>query len=255
MTPERRKKIASQIQAMMATVGNSKSTDGEKETALEMANRLCMKYGIKPDEIERKDDNTFELKDMTFWKQRIITKTKRGPYWMKQLGHFTDDFVGAVEHYIGNFHKDNKNWSITFYGPKTQVELAIEVYRITAYHIQQQAKTKYKGYVRGNGADFAQGFVSGLRSQLFKAITAVEESNKLLPAEWQKPGLICMNTELTIQCREWSLAKLEQLHGVKLHTVSSSSGSSNPNRGAHAAGVKAGKSYSGHQNAGAKRLS
>lgn len=149
-------KILKRLRALDNTASNSASTEGEKHNALRMMQDLMLRHNLSRDDISG-DDN---VDSVQFTRRACPLNSRRACTWEVILaGYVTRHIFPMVQHYRSTRGHRTLFW---FYGPVTDVDNCIALFRELLVTIATSATLQYGGYTRGSGASYCEGYVSGL---------------------------------------------------------------------------------------------
>ncbi|MCA9131402.1 MAG: DUF2786 domain-containing protein [Planctomycetales bacterium] len=149
-------KILRRLKALDNTANNRASTDGEKHNALRMMQSLMLTHNLTREDISD-DDN---VSNVQFTRIACPVNGRRACAWEKSLAHYVTKHVfQTVLYYIDTKGHRTFFW---FYGPLSDVQNCIALFRELLLTIATAAHLQYGGHVRGSGASYAEGYVAGL---------------------------------------------------------------------------------------------
>lgn len=149
-------KILKRLRALDNTASNSASTEGEKHNALRMMQDLMLRHNLSRDDIVN-DDN---VESVQFTRRACPLNSRRACTWEVILaGYVTRHIFPMVQHYRSTRGHRTLFW---FYGPVTDVDNCIALFRELLVTIACSATLQYGGYTRGSGASYCEGYVAGL---------------------------------------------------------------------------------------------
>ena len=232
MTHDQYTKILHRIRELRRTAGNDASTEGEIRNAVRMAQTLMLKHNLS--EADLTEQEQVNGSEMT--RRRCYLNGKRACRWESRLANYvTTTVVPTVQHY---FDRQAKRTAYFFYGPRDDVDYAIDLFKELLVTIATSARLNYGGYARGSGASYAKGYVDGLPR--FDPETIDTKGQEMIRAR-----MLSIHKE----AKHW----LEMECGISLCTKSgSSSGLHDPT--AYAAGQRDGSTHSVSGRSGVKRI-
>ena len=149
-------KIMRRLRAFDNTAQNTGSTEGEKRNALRMMQSLMLTHNLSREDIVDEDN----VESIHFARMACPLNGKRAYTWEKMLAFYlTQEIFPHVQWYMSTKGHRTLFW---FYGPLSDVENIIALFRELLLTIASAAKLQYGSYVRGSGASYAEGYVSGL---------------------------------------------------------------------------------------------
>lgn len=149
-------KIMRRLRALDNTAQNTGSTEGEKRNALRMMQSLMLTHNLSREDIVDEDN----VESVHFARMACPLNGKRAYTWEKMLAFYlTQEIFPHVQWYMSTKGHRTLFW---FYGPLSDVENIIALFRELLLTIASAAKLQYGSYVRGSGASYAEGYVSGL---------------------------------------------------------------------------------------------
>ena len=149
-------KIMRRLRALDNTAQNTGSTEGEKRNALRMMQSLMLTHNLTREDIVDEDN----VESVHFARIACPLNGNRAHTWEKLLAFYlTQEIFPHVQWYMAAKGHRTLFW---FYGPLTDVENTILLFRELLLTIASAAKLQYGSYVRGSGASYAEGYVQGL---------------------------------------------------------------------------------------------
>ena len=149
-------KILNRLRALDNTASNGASTEAEKHNALRMMQTLMLRHNLSRDDITD-DDN---VSSVQFTRIACPVNGRRACNWEKSLAHYvTADILPSTQWFSSTKGHRTLFW---FYGPLADVRNAISLFRELLLTIATAAQLQFRGYSRGSGASYAEGYVLGL---------------------------------------------------------------------------------------------
>ncbi len=149
-------RVLQRLRALDNTANNNASTEGEKRNALRMMQNLMLRHNLSRDDIVDDDD----VKQVQFTRIACPVNGRRACNWERNLAWYVTQYIfPTIQWYWGTRGHRTFFW---FYGPLDDVKNAIAVFRELLLTIAAAAQLQYGGHVRGSGASYAEGYVSGL---------------------------------------------------------------------------------------------
>ena len=249
-------RIQERIKKLLAIGGEgSNASESEIETAMAMASRLMLQHGIDAMTLQESIDNPNKDElEQTYDKVNAFATGERGASWEKSLASVIAIAVPGVGCYLNGailarnpngtpILDDNGNnvfkFSVTFYGGIEDCQIAKMVYEQNVILIATMTCLRWGNAWRGAGADYASGFVAGLRSKL-------EDDRDRFRAQLTTDALMVrMDRSLVLADLRVELAKewLHRTHGIKLTKGAKSNRRSSFNRDAYENGRADGRSH------------
>ncbi|MCC6508652.1 MAG: DUF2786 domain-containing protein, partial [Pirellulaceae bacterium] len=156
LTQQEFDKILRRLRALDNTASNSASTEGEKHNALRMMHDLMLRHNLSRDDIVD-DDN---VEGVQFTRRACPLNSRRACTWEIMLARYiVEEIFPTVQWYSSTRGHRTMIW---YYGPRSDVENCLAVFRELLLTIATSAMLQYGGYTRGSGASYAEGYVSGL---------------------------------------------------------------------------------------------
>ena len=181
-------KILKRLRALDNTASNSASTEGEKHNALRMMQDLMLRHNLSRDDIID-DDNVDAVQ---FTRRACPLNSRRACTWEVMLaGYVTRHIFPMVQYYTSPRGYRTLFW---FYGPVSDVENCIALFRELLLTIASAATLQYGGYVRGSGASYCEGYVSGLPIPGMEGNEPVSPTGDQAPVAGESAGLIQTRT-------------------------------------------------------------
>ncbi|MBM3966218.1 MAG: DUF2786 domain-containing protein [Planctomycetes bacterium] len=149
-------KIIQRLRAIDNTARNHASTESERENALRMMQSLLMRHNLT------RQDITGEEVDGTTQHTRLACAVNgsRALAWEKDLAFYVTDHIFPLTQWY--YNRQGHRTVFFFYGPKFDVDNALQLFRELLLTIASAAKLLYGGYARGSGASYAEGYVASL---------------------------------------------------------------------------------------------
>ncbi|MEM8734003.1 MAG: DUF2786 domain-containing protein [Planctomycetota bacterium] len=146
------------LRALDKTASNQGSTEAEKRNALRAMQQLMLSNNLTREDLQEKNTDLVQFTRMT-----CLVNGSRACQWEKDLAaYLCDEVVSTVQWYVA---RRGHRTVFSFYGPRAEVRIAIELFRELLLSIATSAKLLYGGYSRGSGASYAEGYVTGLPRQ------------------------------------------------------------------------------------------
>jgi hypothetical protein len=156
LTQSEFEKIIQRLRAIDNTARNQASTESERENALRMMQSLLLRHNLS-----REDLASDEAVDSTMYARVACpVNGSKSLIWEKVLATYVAEHIfPMVQWYSGRkVHRT----IFFFYGPRTDVENSVQLFRELLLTIASAAKILYGGYSRGSGASYAEGYVASL---------------------------------------------------------------------------------------------
>jgi hypothetical protein len=174
-------RILKRLRALDATANNHASTEGEKHNALRMMQHLMLRHNLTREDIVNDDD----VDNVQFTRIACPVNGRRACAWEKMLAwYITREVFPTVQWYTSTRGHRTFFW---FYGPLADVQNSIALFRELLLTIATAAHLQYGSHVRGSGASYAEGYVSGLP----RSSSASEEKQEEVLSQ---RSLICART-------------------------------------------------------------
>ncbi len=156
LTQQAFEKILSRLRALDRTATNDASTEGEKHNALRMMQDLMLRHNLTRADIVDEDN----IEHVRFARMACPVNGARICIWEGALSIYVTTYIfPTTQVYCSRSRNRSLFW---FYGPKVDVENAIELFKELLLTIATAAKLQFGGYSRGSGASYAEGYVAGL---------------------------------------------------------------------------------------------
>jgi hypothetical protein len=229
-------KILNRVKALHRTASNDASTEGEIRNAMRMMQNLMLKHNLSRSDIVEDDDASH----VGMTRRACPLNGRRCCQWESMLAYYmTAEIFPTVQFYQDRHGHRTFFW---FYGPAEDVQQTIELFREILMTIATAARLKYRGYSRGSGASYAEGYVQGLpRSHRNESDDAAIVSEDAL--------IHARTLAIHSEARTW----LDIECGIRIHT-SRGAGRSSFDRSAHHAGRKDGAKHDVSGPYGRKRI-
>lgn len=199
LTQNEFEKILRRLRALDNTASNSASTEGEKHNALRMMQDLMLRHNLTRDDIID-DDN---VESVQFTRQACPLNSQRAYNWQVMLGFYvTHEIFPMVQWFTATRGHRTLFW---FYGPRSDVENCIALFRELVLTIATSATLHYGGYSRGSGASYAEGYVSGLP----RGGTAGDSHSELKQAVGSRGLILTRMLTLHDTARRWLAEECE----------------------------------------------
>jgi hypothetical protein len=156
LTQSEFEKIMRRLRALDKTASNHASTEGEKRNALRMMQTLMLTHNLSRQDIVEQDN----VDQVQFTRMACPLNGRRACTWEKSLAWYVArEVFPTVQWYMSA--RANRTW-FWFYGPVSDVENCITLFRELLLTIATYARLHYGGVSRGSGASYAEGYVAGL---------------------------------------------------------------------------------------------
>lgn len=253
--------VKQQIRKILSIANDDSASEQEVENALAIAARLMDKHHLSEEDLEESpQDQERDARTAPKTKQSAHGNNVRMPMWEKQLARVVATIVGGVGYYCHSSallttqsglairdHRGNqmKASTVVFYGITEDVETAVQLWNELRLAISALARLRYGSVARGDGAAYAEGFVSGLESKHKQQAADEKYQARITEQQTGSRGveLICRRDALILKkhelAKEW-LASPEG-GGVKLGKTTSSG--SNGDQNARGQGYSDGGKY------------
>ncbi len=149
-------KILDRLRKLDRTASNSASTEGEKHNALRMMQNLMLRHNLSRDDIV----DEANLDNVQFTRIACPVNGRRACHWEKNLATYvTKTILPTTQWFVSTKGHRTLFW---FYGPRADVQNAVALFREMLLTIATSAYLQFRGYTRGSGASYAEGYVQGL---------------------------------------------------------------------------------------------
>ena len=176
-------RIARKIRKMLAIAEDDAASTEEVQNAMNMAQRLMDDHHLSESDLAHEPEDDFRKVDKAEFGDGRAYVGKRLYTWESTLASFVSKFVGckaAIDNELRQVRNRQgfavmekgravEGKSILFYGVAEDVAIAVELYDELRQLIASLAVLKWGSVYKNNGAAYAEGFVTGLDSQLKKA--------------------------------------------------------------------------------------
>ena len=232
ITDDQYNKVLDRIRALRRTAANDASTEGEIRNAVRMAQTLMLKHNLSDADLTESEQ--IDATQMT--RRRTWLNGRRSCQWEASLAwYITENITSTVQWY---YDTHNKRTAFYFYGPRDDVDYALELFRELLVTIAASARMNHGGYARGSGASYARGYVDGLPRSNPESIDA--RSRNLI-----KTRMLAVQRK----ANGW----LKQECGITIHS-SSGSNSNSHDPDAYCSGRRDGSTQTVPGRGGVKRL-
>jgi hypothetical protein len=149
-------KIIHRLRAIDNTARNHAATDGERENALRMMQALLLRHNLSREDLSEdgKDESG------AFTRRACPVNGSKALSWEKDLACYVTQHILPMTQFYTH-RRGHRTW-FYFYGPHWDVDNAIQLFRELLLTIATSARRLYKGYARGSGASYAEGYVASL---------------------------------------------------------------------------------------------
>jgi len=149
-------KILDRLRKLDRTASNSASTEGEKHNALRMMQSLMLRHNLTREDVV--DEGNVE--NVQFTRIAVPVNGRRACNWEKSLATYVTKYViPTTQWFVATKGFRTLFW---FYGPVSDVQNAIALFRELLLTIATSAHLQFRGHTRGSGASYAEGYVQGL---------------------------------------------------------------------------------------------
>lgn len=187
---DKQERIASKIRKLLAIAEDDAASAEEIQNAMNFAQRLMASHHLTEEDLAHEPADDYAKVDEGVMKEYRCFLGGKVFYWESILATFITRFVGCNAYIDNNKRpaRDSRGFaklvngksymakSIVFYGLAEDASIAAELYEELHDLIGTMASIKWASIYKGDGASYAQGFVSGLFSQLEKA-KAIEKNS------------------------------------------------------------------------------
>jgi len=149
-------KIIQRLRAIDNTARNQAATEGERENALRMMQSLMLRHNLTREDLVEHDG----VDSASYTRLACPVNGSKSLAWEKELAFYiTQHIFPLTQWYSG---RKGHRTLFFFYGPRVDVENALQLFRELLLTIATAAKLLYGGYSRGSGASYAEGYVQSL---------------------------------------------------------------------------------------------
>lgn len=212
-------KVKDRIRKLLNVAENDAASQGEIDNAVRAARNMMHAFNLEEDDCTLQDEPSNE-KDVA----SAPTTGGKVTRWEGHLARVVCDLVGGVSCYqnsggTGKIRngKYTTFGSFCFYGRADLAKLAADTYEELCATVATMGRLKYRGWFRGDGAVYCQGFVSGLAQQIRKADEEAKQTA-------QGTALVVKSTALIAQQRQEAKQWLSEVKGVRLTTTHKTGG-------------------------------
>jgi hypothetical protein len=149
-------KIIQRLKAIDNTARNQASTEAERENALRMMQALMLRHNLSRADLASEEG----IESILYTRQACPVSGSRALSWEKDLATYLTLHIFPMTQWFSS--RKGHRTLFFFYGPRNDVENAIQLFRELMITIATAAKLIYGGYARGSGASYAEGYVSSL---------------------------------------------------------------------------------------------
>ena len=173
-------RIAAKIRKLFAIAEDDAASNEEIQNAMAFAKRLMDSHHLTEEDLSHEPQDDYQKVDQAEFNDGRAFVGRKLFYWETILASFVAKFVG-VGVYLDHSIKVVKNRSgfaevparhgksVVFFGVAEDTAIAVELYAELRQLISSMALLKWASVYKGDGAKYAQGFVTGLFSQFDKA--------------------------------------------------------------------------------------
>lgn len=232
--------IVEKVKKLLAIAQNDSSNDEEIDNAMRFAKKLMDNHHLTEDDLAHEPADDYQKASLA---EKGIFKCFLGKKifaWESYLASFVGKFVGAacyIDNTIQVVRKPNgfgvidpvtelpkKGKAIVWYGVAEDCLIARDIYNELRALIATMAVGKWGNCYRGDGAAYAEGFVTGLNIRLQKAKIEEKtrvESTALILLSHRRDALVKHKIDLA---KNW-LAKEKGISKLRKRQVQGSKGS------------------------------
>ncbi|MFM8570882.1 MAG: DUF2786 domain-containing protein [Pirellula sp.] len=149
-------KIIHRLRAIDNTARNQAATEGERENALRMMQSLMLRHNLSREDLGNQEG----VDSMSYSRIACPMNGSKSLNWEKELANYVVHQIFPLTQWYSG--RKGHRTLFYFYGPKNDVENAVQLYRELLLTIATAAKLLYGGYSRGSGASYAEGYVNSL---------------------------------------------------------------------------------------------
>jgi hypothetical protein len=189
--------VAEKVRKLLRIASDAGASEHEIELCLARADRLIQEHHLSAADLA---GDMSELHEAS-WNGRFVKRTvhaaRRCYIWEHRLAAFVQKYVGGLGYYTAaNVERDDDGQryldgsgqpfrarTIVFFGLAEDIELGELLFVDLRHAIIGFAVTRHGGSFRGPGASYAQGFVSGLFTQMCERRSAERSSEDAAAGE------------------------------------------------------------------------
>lgn len=172
LTQSEFEKIIHRLRAIENTARNQASTESERENALRMMQSLLLRHNLSREDLVDREG----VESTCYTRLACPVSGSKSLSWEKDLAFYiTQHIFPLTQWYSGR--KGHRSLFF-FYGPRVDVENAIQLFRELLVTIATAAKLLYGGFSRGSGASYAEGYVRSLPKSDSVLAAAVNQRSK-----------------------------------------------------------------------------
>lgn len=149
-------KIIHRLRAIDNTARNQAATESERENALRMMQSLMLRHNLSRADLSDQDG----VDSTSYARIACAVNGSKSLAWEKELAFYISQHIFPLTQWYSG--RKGHRTLFFFYGPRTDVENAIQLFRELLVTIATAAKLLYGGYSRGSGASYAEGYVKSL---------------------------------------------------------------------------------------------
>lgn len=149
-------KIINRLRAIDNTARNQAATEAERENALRMMQALMLRHNLSRADLASDEG----IESILYSRQACPVNGSRALSWEKDLANYLTEHIFPMTQWYSS--RRGHRTIFFFYGPRTDVDNSIQLFRELMITIATAAKLLYGGYARGSGASYAEGYVSSL---------------------------------------------------------------------------------------------
>lgn len=164
-------KIIQRLKAIDNTAKNQASTEAERENALRMMQALMLRHNLSRADLATEEG----IESILYTRQACPVNGSKALSWEKDLASYLTQHIFPMTQWFSS--RKGHRTLFFFYGPRNDVENAIQLFRELMITIATAAKLIYGGYARGSGASYAEGYVSSLPRESTSTATNPPASN------------------------------------------------------------------------------
>ncbi|MFN9508016.1 MAG: DUF2786 domain-containing protein [Planctomycetota bacterium] len=204
-------KIIQRLRAIDNTARNQAATEGERENALRMMQSLMLRHNLTREDLSSQDG----IEATGYARVAFPVNSSKALAWEKDLAFYITQHVFPLTQWYSG--RKGHRTIFFFYGPRTDVENAIQLFRELLLTIATAAKLLYGGYARGSGASYAEGYVNSLpKSDVLSGQVDKDKGSENIPSDPSQFALMQQRSLVVHErAREWLAVEC----GIRLMTT------------------------------------
>ena len=212
--------VKDKLRKLLNLSTNAGAAEGEVDNAMAAATRLMTQHNLTREDVDMHAQDP--VQNVRLGRHASVSLGRNFSSWEGMLAVFVKEFIGYLDCYKTPSIALKKNGvavldedghprfgtMVYFYGSEDSAEAAVEVYEELRDTIQAMGLLLHRGWFKGDGAVYCQGFCDGLDSAYKRSVA------KLKICDEQTTALVIVDAKnqeaMSIKAKAW----LKLTHGI-----------------------------------------